>query len=165
MLLGVIADTHDNVDAIEHAVTRFEEFGVETVLHCGDVIAPPTVDCFEGYTIHAVLGNNDGEILGLQGAIESLGNGSTLHGRFASLTIDGVTFAILHGEDKREVIGLAAGDRFDVVCYGHHHEIDRRTIDGTIVVNPGGHFPTVHQDHRGVAIIDTDTVEVTLERI
>lgn len=76
MIVGVISDTHDNVSAVDSAVSIFEERGVETVIHCGDVIAPPVVPHFEGLEVHAVLGNNDGELDGLESAFRRLGNGS-----------------------------------------------------------------------------------------
>ncbi len=88
MNIGIIADTHDNVDAAERAAEIFAEEGVEIVVHCGDFIArrccPPS----------RVRGprrprNNDGEISGLEVAFDDLGSESELHGRFASLEFDG----------------------------------------------------------------------------
>jgi len=156
MKLGVISDTHDNVDAVERAVAAFEDRGVATVVHCGDVIAPPVVPFFEGLEVHAVLGNNDGELDGLESAFRDLGNGSELHGRFAALTFDGFDVAILHGEELSEVEDLAAAGEYDLVCYGHHHEAEHREVEGTSVLNPGGHFPTIPAEHRSVAVVDTE---------
>ena len=42
MLIGVIADTHDNMDKLKKAVDLFNERAVELVLHAGDYIAPFT---------------------------------------------------------------------------------------------------------------------------
>lgn len=155
MLVGLLSDTHDNVDAAERAADRFEDLDVDVVLHAGDMIAPPTVPALDGFEVHAVLGNNDGEVLGLRAAIEDLGNGSELHGRFAELAIDGRDVAVLHGESLAEVEAVAAGE-YDLVVYGHHHEVDCRDVDGTLVVNPGAHFPTVPATERRVAVYDTD---------
>jgi putative phosphoesterase len=156
MQVGVISDTHDNVPAAERAVAALESRGVGTVLHCGDVVAPPIVPVFEGFTLHAVIGNNDGELDGLDEAIRALGEGSGLRGRFADVTLDGARFAVLHGEDREDVADLASGDAYDYVCYGHHHERECRGVDGTTVLNPGAHFPTVDAEHRTVAVVDTD---------
>lgn len=156
MLVGIVSDTHDNVAAVERAVDEFEERGVGTVVHCGDVIAPPVVPFFEGLEVHAVLGNNDGELDGLESAFRDLGNGSELHGRFAVIAFDGFEVAVLHGEDLEEVDDLAAGGEYDMVCYGHHHEAEERQVNGTTVLNPGGHFPTIPEEHRSVAILDTE---------
>lgn len=154
MRVGILADTHDNVDAVRAATDLFSEQNVVEVIHCGDVVAPPIVDFFEGFTLHAVIGNNDGELDGLDRAIRGMGGASALHGRFADLELDGVRIAALHGEDRDHVDEVAAGD-YDLVCYGHHHEAERREVGDTTVVNPGAHFPTVPERHRSVAVLDT----------
>jgi hypothetical protein len=154
MSFGVISDTHDNVAAVQRAVAVFEDRGVGTVVHCGDYIAPPVVPFFEGFEVHGVLGNNDGELDGLEAAFRGLGDGSRLHGRFADLTLEGARLAVLHGEDRDRVDDLAAGDEYDYVCYGHHHETDHRKVGETTVLNPGAHFPTVPSAHRTVAVVD-----------
>lgn len=160
MLVGIISDTHDNVSAVDHAVSVFERRDVETVVHCGDVIAPPVVSRFDGLEVHAVLGNNDGELDGLESAFRSLGNGSKLHGRFGELEVDGTTFAVLHGESLDDVEAHANSGEYDYVCYGHHHAAEEREVDGTTVLNPGAHFPMVPEEHRTIAIVDTETDEI-----
>ena len=157
MQLGVIADTHDNVDAVQAAVRAFEDAGVETIIHCGDVIAPPVIQYFEGFELHVVLGNNDGEITGLRQAIDGLGHGSRLHGRFARLTVNDLEIAVLHGEDLAEVEAYANTGAFAYVLHGHHHEALARDVGHTTVLNPGAHFPSVSSEHRSIAIIDTHT--------
>lgn len=156
MQVGIISDTHDNVAAVEAAVDTFEAEGVDVVVHCGDYIAPPVIPFFEGLEVHGVLGNNDGELDGLESAFRDLGNGSRLHGRFAELEFDGKRFAVLHGEDTDAVEDHATSGDYDYVCYGHHHETVQRAVGGATVVNPGAHFPTVPDEHRRVAVVDTD---------
>ena len=155
MHVGIIADTHDNVTAVERATELFADEGVEVVVHCGDFIAPPVVSAFEGFELHGVLGNNDGEISGLESAFDALGTESELHGRFADLEFDGLSLAVLHGESLPEVRALADAETYDVICYGHHHEREYTETGRTTVVNPGGHFPTIPAEHRTVAILDT----------
>lgn len=155
-MIGVVSDTHDNIDAVEGIVEAFEDRGVETVVHCGDFIAPPVVSYFDGFELHGVLGNNDGEIEGLKTAFESIDGG--LHGRFTDLTFDGTRFAVLHGEDNDEVQQYAESGEYDYVLRGHYHIREKRDVDGTTVLNPGGHFPTVPEKHRTVAVVDGDEV-------
>ncbi|TYT63729.1 metallophosphoesterase [Natrialba swarupiae] len=165
MNIGIIADTHDNVDAAERAAEIFAEEGVEIVVHCGDFIAPPLLSALEGFEVHGVLGNNDGEISGLEVAFDDLGSESELHGRFASLEFDGLSVAVLHGESKAEVEALADAETYDVVCYGHHHERERTERGRTTVLNPGGQFPTIPDDHRTVAILDTRSESVRFRSV
>jgi len=164
MQLGVLSDTHDNVTAVENAVDVFDDAGVDAIVHCGDYVAPPVVQYFEGFELHGVLGNNDGELDGLEAGFRELGRGSRLHGRFAELDFDGRRFAVLHGESMDDVHARARSGEYDYVCYGHHHEADEREIDGTVVLNPGAHFPTVPEEHRSVVVLDTATDEVRFVR-
>ena len=165
MQVGVISDTHDNIPAVEAAMDRFEAAGVDAVVHCGDFVAPPVIPFLdrEGVPVHAVRGNNDGEREGLVSAFEAL-EGGTLHGQFAELELDGRAFAILHGE-QRPVIEALAVDDYDYVCHGHWHVRERREVGGTTVLNPGAHFPTVAEEHRTVAVVDTRADEVAFHDV
>ncbi|AFZ72929.1 YfcE family phosphodiesterase [Natronobacterium gregoryi] len=155
MNIGIVSDTHDNVDATERAAAIFAEEGVEIVVHCGDFVAPLLPPYFGEFELHGVLGNNDGDTRNLQAAFDALGGESELHGRFAALEFDGLSMAVLHGESKAEVEAIAAAEEYDLVCYGHHHVNERSENGRTTVVNPGAHFPTTADDDRTVAILDT----------
>ena len=165
MKVGVLSDTHDNVPAVEAAMNRFGAAGVESVVHCGDFIAPPVIPHLDrdGVAVHAVRGNNDGEREGLTSAFESL-SGGQLHGRFAELEFDGLEIAVLHGEQRPVIEALAAGE-YEYVLHGHWHVRERWEVDGTTVINPGAHFPTVPAEHRTVAIVDTDADEVAFHDV
>lgn len=75
MLVGVVSDTHDDIERARAAVAHFEDVGCETVIHCGDVVAPFTAVVFDSdaFEFHAVRGNNDGE-WALQDAIREFGD-------------------------------------------------------------------------------------------
>ena len=160
MQLGIISDTHDNVSAVERAAEIFRSEGVDVVIHCGDFIAPLVIPYFEEFELHGVLGNNDGEVRGLYAQFDALGGESELHGRFADLEFDGLSFAVLHGESKAEVEALAAGETYDFVCYGHWHVREQRAVGRTTVINPGAHFPPTDEESRTVAIVDTESEAV-----
>ena len=155
MNIGIISDTHDNVEAIERATEIFDEEGVEIVIHCGDFVAPLMIQYFDEFELHGVLGNNDGDVANLQSAFDALGGESELHGRFASLEFDGLSFAVLHGEHLEEVEAIAAGETYDFVCYGHHHERELSDEGRTTVLNPGAHVLAKSEADRTVAIVDT----------
>ena len=165
MQIGIIADTHDNVAAIERAVEIFDEDGVEVVIHCGDFIAPLMIGYFSEFELHGVLGNNDGDATTLQSAFDALGGESELHGRFASLEFDGLSFAVLHGESKAEVEAITAGETFDFVCYGHHHERELSEEGRTTVLNPGAHVLPGSVADQTVAIVETRSEAVRFRSV
>ncbi|MDY7080943.1 MAG: metallophosphoesterase family protein, partial [Halobacteria archaeon] len=109
------------------------------------------------------LGNNDGEVDGLESFFSNLPEGSELHGRFADIEFDDTRFAVLHGEDRNEVREYARSGDYDYVLYGHYHTKEEKEVDGTTVINPGAHFPTVPDEHRTVALIDTEQDEDPVE--
>ncbi|GAD53702.1 hypotheical protein [Halarchaeum acidiphilum MH1-52-1] len=157
--VGVVSDTHDDRERAQAAVAHFEDVGCETVIHCGDVVAPFTAAVFasDAYEFHAVRGNNDGE-WNLQNAIREFGE---YHGESAELTLDGVEFAVYHGTSGTLVDALVACEKYDYVLHGHTHERRHDVVEGTHCVNPGGLPFPAGDDRYHVATIDTDSGDVT----
>lgn len=150
MRIGIIADTHDRIDAIESAVDVFERNDVFVVIHCGDIARPAMIPPFEPFEFHAVLGNNDEPYREeLTAAIAELGSNSEFHGLFADLEFDGVRFAVTHGVVEDTIYEHAESGEYDYVLHGHFHEAKRSVVDGTVVINPGA--------HRSVVVLDTKT--------
>jgi len=164
MLLGVISDTHDNVAAIEESVALFEELGVETLVHCGDFIAPLMVPYFDAFELHGVLGNNDGDIDAIEQQFMELGNGSRLHGRYGELEFDGNSVFLMHGDQGMDVVNERAEEDHDYLLYGHFHAAEEREVGDTTVVNPGAHLP-ITDDSRSVATVDLSDGEVEFHPI
>lgn len=146
MLIGIVSDTHDDLDAVATAVDLFVREGVDAVVHCGDFVAPFSVTPFDiGVEFYAVRGNNDGE-WNVQPAVESFG---TYLGEAGVVTFrpddggdgsdaDAVTVAITHGTSEVVVDALVGCDDYDYVFHGHTHAHGVEERDGTVRVNPGG---------------------------
>ncbi len=140
MKLGVMADSHDNVPMVRRAVETFNDRGVELVIHAGDFVSPfavaPLGDL--GCRVVAVFGNNDGERVVLAKKFEAIGE---VHPNLAETEIGDRRIAAMHYPELAEPI--AASGRYDLVVYGHTHEIDVRCPDPvpgrreTVVLNPG----------------------------
>ncbi len=133
MKLGVMADSHDNVPMVRRAVELFNQRGVDLVIHAGDFVAPFAVapladlDC----RVVAVFGNNDGERVVLAKKLEAIGE---VHPNLAEVELGGKRIAAMHYPELAEPI--AASGIYDLVIYGHTHEIDLRP-GATTVLNPG----------------------------
>ncbi len=168
-LVGVVADSHDNLPAIERAVEVLKEVGVEALLHAGDIIAPFSLKRFAdlGAKGYFVYGNNDGEKLLLAKVASQLG--FTLTEQPLMLTLNGYKVIILHGAAGKEetlklVEALAASGHFDLVVYGHLHETAVRRVGDTLVVNPGevcGYLT----GKRTVAIVDLEERKAEIREI
>jgi putative phosphoesterase len=133
MFVGVIADTHDNMNMLKKAVDLFNARGVGLALHAGDYIAPFTarelrrLEC----KLVGVFGNNDGERFGLVKSFEGFGE---LREGVHQLELDGKMIAITHYPEIAQT--LAGSGAYDVVVYGHTHRADIRGPK-PLVINPG----------------------------
>jgi len=133
-MIGIMSDSHDNLDAIDKAVKIFNKSDVEIVVHAGDLISPFTINEFEKLKSEfiAVYGNNDGEREGLRKAYENL----CILEDFKEISIEGWKFAIIHGTNQSIVDAIVQSDKYDVVVRGHTHQFE--IISGeTLVINPG----------------------------
>ena len=47
MKIGIMADSHDNIEKTKAAVAAFADRDVEYLIHCGDIISPLSTDDWE----------------------------------------------------------------------------------------------------------------------
>lgn len=164
--VGIISDTHDNLPAVDRALEELEKRGVRMLIHAGDIIAPFTLRRIlaRGFEFRGVFGNNDGEVALLSRVARE--QGALLVPQPLYLRIEGLNVLVMHGlqdlqETKNLVTRLASGGAFDVIVYGHTHEIDVRKLEKALVVNPGeacGYLT----GRRTVAILDTGSMEIEI---
>lgn len=161
MKLGVISDTHDNLDTARQAV-KFLEDRVDIVVHCGDIVAPFTAEIFHAdFDFYAVRGNNDGE-WNLQEKINEFGE---YLGEAGELEFEGFTFGIYHGTSEIITDSMTRSGKYDFVLRGHTHETSLREHGDTIEVNPGGIPIPGSEDPLHVAVIDLSTGDVELHEV
>ena len=132
-LIGVMADSHDNKLGVLAAIRLFRDRQIGLLLHAGDYIAPFNAGWMSdiGVPLIGVFGNNDGERFGLKAMFADLGD---IHRAPYRFEFKGKRFLMLHEPD--EVDALAESGHYDVIIYGHTHEIDVRE-GKTLVINPG----------------------------
>ncbi|MGC9517828.1 MAG: metallophosphoesterase [Methanomicrobiales archaeon] len=133
-MIGIIADTHDNLYAINKAVDILNKKKVDLVIHAGDLISPFTVKEFSRLKpkFLAVFGNNDGERNGLKKAYEKL----CFLEDFKEFNIENKRFCLLHGTNEAIVDALKKSKNYDVIIRGHTHRLNIQEED-TLVINPG----------------------------
>lgn len=134
MELGVIADSHDNLDALEYWVDYFNQRDVDVLLHAGDLISPfcvPVLESFER-TVYAVFGNNDGD----RETLREKAEGTSVNFKEPPVTLDLTECSVLVSHKPSDLPDPLPAS-VDVVVHGHTHE--RRCDDDRdpVVVNPG----------------------------
>ncbi len=140
--IGIISDTHDNIKALDELLSRFEKYGVRSLIHAGDIIAPFTLKriLVRNFDLSGVFGNNDGELLALSRIAKE--SGASISQQPLILEFSSTRMLVLHGtggtvETKRFVESLAKSGDYDVIVYGHTHELDVRRIGKVLIINPG----------------------------
>jgi hypothetical protein len=134
-MIGIISDSHDNIDAIKEAIAFLNGKNVEMVIHSGDIISPFVARIFEGLNadLKVIFGNNDGDRMMLKMIFEKIG--AEVLGEFGSLTIDGKRICVIHGTEEEIVSALASSGIFDVIIRGHTHEASIK--EDPLIINPG----------------------------
>ncbi|MBR9677401.1 metallophosphoesterase [Candidatus Woesearchaeota archaeon] len=155
-MIGVISDTHDNVENVQLAVKVFKERKVDFVIHCGDVVSPLTVKHFKDVKVHFVLGNCDGDIQGLMDAADDIG--CEHHGKTLDMMHENKRILAMHGNNTYELKKQIESQSFDYVLHGHTHQKKDEKSGKTRIVNPGAHYWMAENT---VALIDVknDSVE------
>ncbi len=156
MKVGILSDSHDNLDALHKAVELFQSEGVEVVIHAGDLVAPFVHRALGRLKCRLVMvfGNNDGERLGLARTFE----GQIFQPPY-DLELDGRKVLVLHEPHNLEA--LKVSQLYDLIIYGHTHEVELIREGRTLVLNPGECGGWL-SGKRTVAIWDTRTGEARI---
>jgi uncharacterized protein len=154
MKIGVLSDTHGEVQAVQRAIRVLQRLRVSLAVHCGDIGAE-IVPLLEGLRTHFVSGNMD-DPNRLREEITDPAH--TLHGKFGTLEIDGRRVAFLHGDDVKLLHHTIHSGHWDLICHGHTHVFSSGREGQTLVLNPGAVGRTSRPT---LAIVDLPALEVT----
>jgi uncharacterized protein len=135
MRIAIVSDTHNRYHTVERALELLRLRTIDTVLHCGDIEDPFTVDLFRGLTMHFVFGNCDTGREELRVAMREAG--MTLHEPYGCVELADRNLAFVHGDDLRLLRDLERADHFDYVFHGHTHQVRDDRVGKTRVINPG----------------------------
>lgn len=134
-IIGILSDTHDNLQAIAKAKRVFAEKKVDMILHAGDFVAPFAVkSLLSGWAgeFRGVFGNNDGEKEGLK-----LASKERIVKAPAFFTIEKTSFCLTHilPQSHKQMLEC------DIVIFGHTHKQEHYTKSTgdkqTLFINPG----------------------------
>lgn len=155
MKIGVVSDTHSNIDNTTRAISVLGQYDLEAILHCGDIGSPSIVPMFAGTPTHFVFGNCDYETALLKKVIQD--EGQFCHERFGEIELAERKIALIHSDDASRFAKTIQSGDYDLVCYGHTHRYEKHVEGSTLVLNPGAlHRANPHT----VAIVDLDDMSV-----
>lgn len=166
MKIGVISDTHGNVEALKKALRHFDN--ADLIIHAGDVLYhPPRLGCTDGYDIPAfadLLNSVDCPVVIARGNCDPEVCGELLdvpvQSPYAVTEVGGVWIVVNHGHllDRKEMVRMGRRFRADYFISGHTHIPVLENEDGLVLMNPGS--PSIPKSQPGgtpvpsVGIID-----------
>lgn len=164
MKIAILSDIHDHVNNLQKVLEMSEFQATEAMLCCGDLCSPFILKLFgQGYSrpIHIALGNNDGDVAAFINVSKDYPN-INIHGDYFRGELAGKSFAMNHYPEKARILVENGG--FDVVCYGHNHNLSsNETINNTLFINPGTlmgfHGGSLKTIPATFLILDTETLE------
>ncbi len=166
MLVGIISDTHDNIENVRRAAEVFRREKVDLVIHLGDIVAPFTLLELANNVeapVKAIYGNNCGEKLGLQRVAGIVG--AEIWEPPKTISLDGRRILLVHGygstENTLEIVeALALSKKWDAVLYGHTHQARLDYKKGILILNPGEAGGWLSKP--SIALLDTSTMRAKI---
>jgi hypothetical protein len=159
MKIGILSDTHGDVERTTQAAKLLKHHGAAVVVHCGDIGSEGVLTELSsqlglaGIPVHAVLGNVDTLDLA-----QFPSAGVNVQARLAEIESDGKRIAVIHGDDIMRLKDAVVSGRYNYVLTGHTHVRSDTRIGTTRVINPGA----LHNAHPPtVAVLDVETGELT----
>lgn len=168
MRIGVISDTHGNLDAVRSALETLGE--VDLIMHAGDVLYhPPRLGYSEGYDIPGTAelfnslriplviaqGNCDAQVY------EELLKAPVLT-PYAYTQFGKIGLLASHGHlmNKSDIIALAVNFGARYAITGHTHIPELKQLNGVVYMNPGSPSLPKHEiDGRLVPTVGVITEE------
>ena len=146
MKIGILSDTHDDIENVQEAIQIFNQNKVEYVIHAGDYIFPGIIKEFSKLNakLIGVYGNNDGERNGILKSFIDV-NGE-LKGEIGDIEIDNIKFGIYHGTDKETKERIISSKKYNILICGHTHKREPNNSgkiekynnnNNTLILNPG----------------------------
>ena len=122
MKIGIMSDSHDDIENVQEAIKIFNKNKMDYVIHAGDYIFPGIIKEFTKLNakLIGVLGNNDGEKNGILKSFIDV-NGE-LKGEIGEIEIDEIKFGIYHGTDREIKESITRSRKFDILICGHTHK-------------------------------------------
>lgn len=154
MKIGILSDTHNNLENLEKALDRFRQEEITTIIHCGDLTDASLARRMTGFRVICVLGNGDYASGEIRNTLMAL-NPENYCGLIYKGSIDGVQIAATHGH-LDVVDELLASGVYTYVFKGHSHYHKDELHGSTRLINPGA-LGGLRRENRQFCILDLAT--------
>jgi putative phosphoesterase len=160
MKIGIISDTHNNIELTGKAVDIFKENNIELIVHAGDLTSPRMLELFRDFPCKIVLGNGDIDVEEICDICNKMGNGCA--GERVVFEAGGKRIIAFHGDNVAMFREAVVSGEYDYIIKGHTHYFENYVSNNTRVINPGSLYGS---DEFSIAVLDTDEDRVTRIRV
>jgi len=165
--IGIISDTHGQVDLALSAAREFIFRAVDAVIHCGDIGSDMVLTEMAALLqvldipIYAVLGNTD--VYENPAYFPDI-PGVTVMGRVAYLTLASRKIAVVHSDDEAHFEAILQSNSYDYIFHGHSHACRNEQVEKTRIINPGSAGRGMHPSCAIVNLVDDAVTFFTIRR-
>ncbi|HBA83672.1 MAG TPA: metallophosphoesterase [Verrucomicrobia bacterium] len=167
MKIGILSDTHGNVQRTRQAAQLLKAEACQCVVHCGDIGSESVLMVLaellgaHGIPVYAVLGNVDQSLMQ---DLMSFPSSTGVHvcGRRAELSPEGKKLIVIHGDDTKFLDECLESEAYDYILTGHTHQSEEVSYGKTRLINPGALHRTATPS---VALLDTNTGQVAFQAL
>lgn len=134
MKIGVVSDTHNNLQNVQRIVELFNAAQVDRIIHTGDITQAKTLDVFAELTmpLYGVFGNNDQERDSLDEAVTR--HGFTFQDPPLVLEWQERSIMVVHNPLELE---RHLNEHHDLALHGHTHLYRFEKRAEQVMFNPG----------------------------
>lgn len=150
--IGIISDTHDNMENLDKALKLFKNNKVKTILHLGDYISSFVIDRISDANINMVgiFGENDGDPLSL---LKSCNQMMEIYSGPYVININNRKFLLTR--EVTTIEDVAKSNKYDFILFGTTHKYYSEKIRNTYILNPGETFGRIKSE-ASVIILNLD---------
>lgn len=160
MRLGILSDTHNELDRTQVAVQLLRDAGADAIVHCGDLASPPIVAACAILPCWFVYGNHDADsVPALQRAADEFG--AVCLGWGGVVELAGKRIGVAHGHMTTDVRRVLA-EQPDYLLSGHAHYPGDAIVGSVRRINPGALHRT---DEFTVALLELESGRLQLLRV
>ena len=156
VLIGIMSDTHNDVEATKTAISIFRERGIKILIHAGDITSPRMLEYLKDFDCYVVLGNGDiidsedinskAESLGLRPVSDKI-----------EFECCGKNLLVFHGHDVPMYRQAVSSGKYNYIIKGHTHHFENYISNECRIINPGAVYG---HDESSIAILDVEADKV-----
>jgi len=171
MRIAVLSDSHDNLVKLRKAIDIISRSDVDLTIHLGDIISPFSLKELAKLEseIIVIYGNNDGDKMQLANIARE--KGITVIEPPYEMELKNKKIFLMHGWKSKTFTRsiaehIASTGKYNVVMYGHTHEVDvRKIMNGKVLLlNPGEVFGML-SGKSTIALLELETLEVQVIKL